>query len=225
MDIIKYFRRSLMDNFNLNNGLNSFGERLLFLRYKCAINRKEFCKISHMSYNSIKLWESTKIGKVRPDGAQKIVNAFQSLGVNCSMEWLLFGKGEPPFLIELTPPVPDSLLSEEDKIYKELNYFKTIHLNSVSMMIIDNSMVPFYEPGDLVAGIKKKPGYEDDFFINKCCIIENNDGVKLIRNVNSGDSKNTYNLSVLEENASYFPTFNNVTISYAAPIIWHRKKG
>ena len=196
----------------------------MFLRHKCAINRKEFCKLANMSYNSLTSWENTKIEKIKPDGAQKIINIFKTLGANCSLEWLLYGKGESPSFVEIPPPTPDYRLTDEEKIYKELNYFKTLHLNSVFLMVTDTSMIPFYEPGDIVAGIKKIPGSEDQFFINRCCIVENNDGIKLIRNINLGDTQNTYSLSALEANTLHFPTFSNMTISYAAPIIWHRKK-
>lgn len=220
----KYFKNSLMKNPNNHVGLNSFGERLLFLRQRCAVNRTEFCKLANMSYNSLKVWESTKIEKIRPEGAQKALNTFKTLGVNCSLEWLLYGKGEFPSFVEVPSPSPDNLLTEEEKIYKELNYFKALHSNSVSLLITDTSMAPFYEPGDIVGGIKKTPEVEEESFIDRCCIVENNDGVKLIRNISLGNYKNTYNLSVLESNVLNFPTFYNVTISYAAPIIWHRRK-
>lgn len=190
--------------------------------------RKAFCAKFDIPLATLEAWERGK-NPLTLKGAKRIVHALKLVGVYSSEEWLMTGKGFSPRPIEeismeinLNSPHTLSALEKNLKIAKELSIFTTLNEGAIVTMIRDDAMLPFYEEGDYVGGIKFLDQALKDA-INKKCIIELPNGQTTIRYLSQGKDISHYNISAVNQNGKIQPvTEENVRIVSAAPIIWHR---
>jgi len=73
-------------------------ERLRRLRNLANLSRKEMCNTDFLNINTLKAWELARFGGLPKDGANKVIMRVAQEGVTCSIDWLLYGKGESPRL-------------------------------------------------------------------------------------------------------------------------------
>lgn len=189
--------------------------------------RKAFSSKFDISPSTLEAWERGK-NPLTLKGAQRIINALRSVGVYCSEEWLMEGKGfSPRPLKELSEELninSDSLsmLEKNLNIAKELSTFTTLNEGAMVTLVRDDAMLPFYENGDYVGGIKLK-GAAIQKALNKRCIIELPNEKVTVRELREGADIFHYNLSTTNLKTKKMPmTQYNVEITSAAPIIWHR---
>jgi transcriptional regulator with XRE-family HTH domain len=191
-------------------------------------SRKEFCFKFGISYDTLDAWERGK-NPLTLKGAKRIVEALKSVGVYCSEEWLMEGKGfSPRPMNELTSEIKasssDSLsdLEKNLKLSTEVATFTTLNENSIVTLITDDSMLPFYKEGDYVGGIRLK-GLEIEKAIDKKCIIELQGENTVVRQLQNEKSISRYTLGVFNKNAvEQKKIVARKNIVSAAPIIWHR---
>src|SRR5437879_3432321 len=124
--------------------LKSPGDRLKRARLLAGITtRREFAQRHGVSVNTLQSWEQGK-SALTVKGAQRLVTAFKKEGWLCSVEWLLKGAGLPPRHFDTGHSfLNEDLMQEEERIYKEIQFFKQNNSNAIVLTISDNAMEPF----------------------------------------------------------------------------------
>ena len=204
--------------------------RLIRVRHLANLSREEMCANGELNMFTIRGWELAKHGGLPPKGALKIIDRVAKEGVFCTVEWLLHEEGEPPrVVIEKREIASDEMqkslsdLTHNKMIDRELAYFYHIHDNATHYKIKDHIMMPFFEVGDVVAGLKL---FEKNIesLVGKNCIIHLANGSTLFRKLHSKTSSGLYNLVAINNEGDVDELFKkDVEIIYAAPVVWHRK--
>lgn len=201
------------------NSPKDVGDRFRAARNLSRLNRKDFAEKHDISVNTLHGWE---LGHYQARGPHQIkyVTALAAEGIVCTPEWLMSAEGGMPHKAaqllkkylsnEQTPP--DSMKQEALSFAHQQTEagFKDINLD-----IRDNAMAPFFEKGDLVAGVLA--GFPDDL-LNKFCIIKTSPGDFVARRLGKSGPK-----YLLVPNDLNFPIIEIEQITRAAAIIWHRK--
>lgn len=219
-----------------NSGSDSIrsGLRLKKARLMAGFTRQALESKYGISVNTLQAWESAK-SPLSFKGANKIIQALQDSGLECSIDWLLHGIGPSPRLNdEINIPGMFSLQKQqnnnqlnwddESAILREVECFRTSNLNSIVSIVTDDSMLPIYFIGDYVGG-KRKTTETFDKYIGINCLIETIEGMTIIRRLERGNAHSLYTLSCINPNTTVpSPVLYNVKIISIAPIIWHRRK-
>lgn len=193
------------------------GKRIRFIRdHLLNLTREEFCKNSEITAAALKGWELGWGGGLTTQGAEKIVKRARELNVYCTNSWLIHGIGREAVFLTKDLDIQED---DENHIAKELLLFSEIQ-NSITTIVKDDSMIPTFYPGNYVGGIivsdiKKAFGKE-------CIIVDNYDNT-YVRILDGGDNSNLFNLYCTNQNTSLKKEIKNITIKFAAPIIWFRK--
>lgn len=211
-------------------GDKSYGQRLRLAVTLCGMKLPIFARRYKVSVSSLYSIEKG-ILPLTLKMATRISHALLQEGCLCSSEWLLYGSGAPPHLSQerglyLLQPndvqIIEEFLTPELKVLKEIDLFKSLHPNSIVVAVFDDTMQPFYSPGDYVGGY---PVEESQHLINKDCIVFSEQGDQFIRRINTCNPKGSYNMQALNP---YTKGKNLVlfdqTVEKVIPIIWHRKK-
>ncbi len=192
-------------------------------------NRKDFCTHFDLPYDTLDAWERGK-NPLTLKGAKRIIDILKSVGVYCSENWLMKGEGLSPrplkeFIPDIEIDLSDSLNLFEKNITlaTEISTFTTLNKDSIITIIKDDSMLPFYEKGDYVGGVRLRG---DDIInaINKKCIVEFLDGHITIGQLQKSNKSLSYKVCTLNKSASKKPKTeaSSLEIVSAAPILWHR---
>lgn len=210
-------------------------ERVKRVRNLANLSRKEICNDGTLNINTYKGWELGRYGGLPLDGADKIVTRVAKEGVICAPEWLLYGIGESPKVItdftqikkiEKTGSASFRLddAEQESVMLEELLLFRN-HFNDITYMIVsDDGMLPFYKPGEFVAGV---PRYGDKIqeVVNFDCIVQIDNGQILLRSLRKGNQTGLYTLiSINTQSTIKEPVIYNAKLLSAAPIIRHLRK-
>jgi DNA-binding transcriptional regulator YiaG len=213
--------------------------RLKFLRKMTRLSMKEFAQLCNLGLTTINYWEQG-YSSITERGAKKVIKALREEGIECSTVWLLSGLGIQPKITDpskLTkinyPPIEISsqIIQEENsdylagKIKEELNLFQTIYPDSLVHLINNESMMPLYCKGDIVAG-KKLTGKNMELANGIDCIVEIENDILEVRRVRIGHAANSFDLYVINPEASLeLPPLRNIKINALAPIIRIWKPG
>ncbi len=192
--------------------------RLKGLRLQLGLSRKKFQEATGLSSNTLQAWELGK-NHITEKGAVKLSLALDQMGIVCSVEWLLTGRGIPP-RTQHSSQTQDSF-DEEAKILKEVAFFEANNESSIVLIVTDDSMLPFYSEGDYVAGCQY-PADQADMFIGKNCIVTLYSGNILVRRLNK-DVNGCYNLHSLNPDTQAENSYlKDCKIQRIAQIVWHR---
>jgi len=212
--------------------LQARGRRLKSLRKMADLSRKAMTIKHEISASTIQAWEEAKSGGLTMKGAQRVISALKDEGVFCTLEWLLHGEGQSPYVTQKaflgareTPSefLNTVTLSDADVIAKELNVFRTLNHDVLDMLVYDDGMCPLYQPGDTIGG-KRFQGENLANLIGRNCIIEIKTGEVLCRRLRKGKKPNHYDLQCIYlETTVGEPMRYDVEVLSASPIIWHRK--
>lgn len=197
--------------------------RLRRLRNMANLNRQQMCDDEHLNINTYKGWEIARYGGLPQDGAERVVKRVSREGVICTVDWLLFGKGQGPYVTPGYFSYSKEEKNDEDVelIMREIMLFQQQFSNTTFSEIQDDGMEPRYKLGDIVAGIRR---FENDInsLINSNCIIQTETGEVIIRRLKKGTEKNKYMLSCINSHTKIEkPIIYDVKLIYAAPIIRH----
>ncbi len=219
----------------LNDPLSSpaaRGKRLKILRKMSDLSREKMEEKYRISANTIQSWEAAKAGGLTNKGAERIISAFHTEGISCSVDWLLYGIGSPPmlrtaerYLIHETAHTNYSTigLPEDKAIIQELQTFRTLNLNTLDTLVNDNGMLPYYCPGDYVAG-NRRTGDAILQLVGRNCVVEMATNEILLRRIQRCNHLGSYTLSCINPDTSVRqPTLYEQKLISAAPIIWHRR--
>lgn len=196
------------------------GKRLSRLRNILNLTRLELCNSTTINFNTYKGWELGKFGGLTAKGADKIISFFNQNGVICNIKWLMDGEGIEPYFIPKSEMQPDScLLENEQLIINEIGFLNSYLKDIIYYKIADDGMLPEFDIGDYVAGIKvNAEGISD--LINKNCIIHTKNGDYLVRQIRKGSVCGKYNLICINIHSNVNePLMYDVEINYAAKII------
>ena len=192
-------------------------------------NRRDFCSHFDIPYDTLDAWERGK-NPLTLKGAKRVIDILKSVGIYCSVDWLMKGEGlSPRPLKEIIPDIEvdlsDSLNLFEKNITlaTEISTFTTLNKDSIITIIRDESMLPFYEKGDYVGGVRLRG---DDIInaINKKCIVEFLDERITVGQLQKSNNSLSYKVSPLNKSAAKKPKTeeSSLEIVSAAPVLWHR---
>ncbi|KTD47900.1 hypothetical protein Lqui_2164 [Legionella quinlivanii] len=213
-------------NENTDDQRINAGRRIKTARSLAGISRKDLEEKFGISMHTLQSWELGR-NPLNEKTASKLVEILHSAGVSCSMQWLLNGSGKSPSLLntDFVPfPALDKdiapLLSQENAIQREIEFFKSNNPNALVVMISDDTMEPSYSKGDFVGGIKYLNAVDIEKCLGNDCIIEISEGTYFRRLVkrNSGFALVCLNAQTAAEE----PVIFTKRILAATPIIWHR---
>jgi len=200
------------------------GERLREALELTGLPLLTFVKKYGLSYSTIRHWVSGRQG-LTEQGALNILQVLRNEYIDCSLDWLLYGKGTPPHRIDMNIEVKTRENPENANltIQDEINDFKKRHLEAAIYEITDDSMQPFYKPGDIVAGIWHY-GTDIAKLIGKHCIAEVKDHGTVCRNLAPSSIPLHYNLYALNPNTRLVrPHLYDQLVVACAPVIWIRR--
>lgn len=197
-----------------------------------SINEDGLCKKSQISYQEL---ESIHRGEqdLNRNQAQKIAEAFMEQGFVCAVDWLMEGRGLPPYFskdaerleMEAFADVEDQmedLIEKEIKVLKEIKTFKELYSEGEVRFAEGDGMAPLIRCGDYLGGVKVQ-SHKMESALNHICMVTTLDGRSLVRYVALGSAPKTYTLSCLnpdttEPNA----VLRDVEVASVAPIVWIR---
>ncbi len=171
---------------------------------------------------TLRSWEDPKYSKgISLKGAKRLVQALILEGIYCSTEWLLEGKGPPATLIAEAPKDPSQDWHGAWSVLSEIELFKQNNPHAIVTLVPDDSMLPFYDPGDHVGGIwQEGPAIRQ--CLNHRCIVLTQDYGSLIRVLSENKVGYSLNCTNPQSTANHSMLFE-VKILKCAEIIWHRK--
>lgn len=194
--------------------------RLREARKIAKLSLREMSNDDQINYYTLCGWESGKHGGLTERGAHKIIERLHVAGINCSIEWLLYGLGEKP------TPIPPILFAcqftgMKEFIHKQMELFSQIYPNFISTLVEDDAMSPHYNKGDLVSGLplannKISEANGQDIIVmltNNATIVR-----KLII-----DKKNNSPMLLATNHNSSEPIIQNIEINQWALILCHFK--
>lgn len=204
------------------------GKRVRLVRNMTDLTIDDFASKIGVSNRTIKYWENGEAGGLSEKGAEKIVEANDTLNIECSTIWLLYGAGSHPILVgepySKSLSLTNDLHDEHDKsIKKEIRYFHANNLNAITMQITDDGMEPYFIVGDFVGG-KRKQNKEIKNALHQDCIIETKNKQFLCRRLLPGSKPKLFNLCCINQKTNAPFIINDVEIISAAPIIWIRRE-
>lgn len=224
-----------MEN-EFDKSLEQLGEerakRVYYLRKSVLkLSRAKFAEKHKIPSGSLQNWEDVRYGGLTEHGARKLIKAFKAEGIDCDINWLLYGRGDEPVIQTLggNLTLPDSSnyslteknTPDEIALAEELKTFYRFHQNAVDTIIADDGLAPFFQAGYHVAGEKL---FHQDIAraIGMACIIQTQDGKLLVRQLEKAEQAGCYNLSCTNPK-SRLTNLENIKLFSAAPIIWIRK--
>lgn len=202
-------------------------ERLRKVRNLANLSRQELCAESGVNIHTLSGWENGRFGGLSRPGAQKIIQFLATKGVKCSLEWLLFEIGASPTLqavaAELVAVEIPEISNEEQHIIDELMLFKNQYHYTLDMKVVDDSMLPWFEIDDYVAGVVCHTQHLQRLY-GRPCIAQTRTNQLLLRMLQPGSGTDKFSLicSNLQTNTAQ-PVLQDVDWVRIAPVLWHRK--
>ncbi len=201
-------------------------KRLRELREKAKLTREGLAKLcDDVAEGTIRNWETARVGGLTENGAEKVIAALKKKGVDCSLEWLLYGKGPSPIDAFMLGDYTRPIETFESILAKELQLFHQLNSNCVDVIVGDDGMAPCLLVGDHVAGLKY---YDKDILstVGVPCIVQTLAGNFLVRQIELGTLEGHFTLRCMNPSTAVAESvIENIRLFYAAPILWIRRKG
>lgn len=206
------------------------GKRLEMIISMTGLKIIDFANHSETGVSTLRNWINGRASGLSEKGARKVINFVMQKGINCNLSWLMNGVGPlPRFDQTLRSEIRDSeaYLSAETgykKLSEEYKLFLNNHPNSITTVLEDDSMEPFYKAGENLGGILLDEDKFQEAIGKDCIVVTEQDGV-LVRRVAKGEEKGLYTLFCLNPGTSIFPpVITGVRLKGIALIsrIWRR---
>lgn len=189
-------------------------DRIRYLRNSLRYSRRQFATKHGISYETLCNWERPKYTGLTENGAMMLVDAFNSEGVACTKDWLMYG---------IEQGSVQQASHSANTIIEELRVFLQKNPGAVEIIMTDDGMAPCFLPGDHVAGIRH---FEDDLeeTLGLSCIVQTAAGEILVRKIIAGNRSGLYTLQCVNPDTTVnVPVLEDVTIISAAPVVWFRR--
>jgi len=201
---------------------NEAALRLKHARSLTGFARTVFCKRHNMSSNSLASWENGTT-YFSEEAARKVAHFLNKDGIDVSFEWIMEGKGAEPVLLEKkghAPTLtPSSIADEEEFIWRTTTSFKEFYKDCLILIMIDDTALPFYRPGDHVGG-KIIPEEKLPFIEDEPLIVELENGSLMLRYLTKSSEPGKYNLRAINQETIMAPIISDTKIKRAARINW-----
>lgn len=209
------------------------GKRLRTLRMMTGLSREAFAEKYGISASTIQSWEAAKAGGLTSKGANRMIPVFLDEGIRCTVDWLLYGIGNPPQqsnwhyqqeLREPAAPTTYNITDQDAIIAQELLRYRELNPDVIDYVIVDDGMSPHYIAGDYVAGSRRR---KDEIYtlLGMDCIVETKNNEILLRRLKQGSRPGLYTLiSSNLDSELQFPVLYDQELISAAPVTWHRRR-
>lgn len=201
------------------------GQRVRVIRLALRLSRPAFERKHQISRGTLQNWEDARFGGLGEHGARRLIAVFGQEGIECTVEWLLYGIGIDP-LVKWRKQTKQIKEPQKPKInpamQHELAYFHEQHKHVIDTIMPDDAMAPRIFANDLVAGVRQ---FREEILklIGQDCIVQTEQGDVLVRRIASGDEKQGYTLACpYTHDKTKFPDLKNVVLFSAALVIWIR---
>jgi hypothetical protein len=207
------------------DSIENRAKRLRLIRQFLRLSRPALEKKYAIAACSLQNWEQARYGGLSEKGARKVVRAFAAEGVECTIEWLLYGVGKNPIAPQARPlhsKITKHYSTEAETIAKEIQTFHSLNRNAVDCVMQDDGMLPAFLPGDHLAGIRY---FSSDISkaIGLTCIAQTTEGDIFVRVLEEGDVPNRYNLIIINPHTT-LRHVKNIELLSVAPVLWMRRK-
>lgn len=209
--------------------MKEIGLRIKSARMQLGYSRKKFSQKYDFSSATLQAWEDGKY-TAPLKGIVKYVNALNDAGLISSVDWFLHGIGLSPRHKEGI--VGSSLGNNSSILHASLNkqfisentdFFEQSNQNSILISINDDTMRPFFNPGDFVGGYFITKEIVDQH-IGSFCIVIIDTGEILVRKLKYGSKAGCFTLVSTNLDSEVDTAFlTNCEIQKIAPVTWHRK--
>jgi Helix-turn-helix. len=206
-----------------NKQLLTAADRLQYARQLTNLSRTAIANKYNISPSSLAKWElgvlvfSYKKAKI-------LAQSLQNEQIDVTAEWLYEGVGKAAQRNSNYRTVKKDPIDEESFIHNELKSFEEFYKSTLSVKIYDDSCLPIYFPGDVIAGVKRS-GEQILTLKGKICLIELESGAVCVRKItNYNISEGTFELETLNpytEVAAH--TIRNARLKSAALISFYRR--
>lgn len=209
--------------------LKKIGERIKSARMQLGYSRKKFAEKYHFSSATLQAWEDGKY-TAPLKGIVKYINALDDAGLASSVDWFIHGVGVSPRPKEksIGPSTEHHALEPYSSLRKQSinddsSFFEQSNPNSILVSITDDTMLPFFSPGDFVGGYFISKDIVGQY-IGSYCIVIIATGVILVRKLKLGTKADHFTLVSTNLDSEVDTAFlTNCELQKIAPITWHRK--
>lgn len=201
------------------------GQRLKRLRQLAGLQTNELASLAKVSVQSISYWENAALSTgFTKQSAIKIVNAVTSKDVVTTVEWLLYGLGDPPYVvpagfkISFQSPKNTSLNTiQKEDIKREIDLFASTHSGAIIYHVDHSLMTPIFELGDWIGGIWQS---SEALAQENICIVEINNVIQ-VRKVKPGSKTGLFDVSylVLDSNSPLPCDLRDISLKSIAPVM------
>jgi hypothetical protein len=203
--------------------LNTSGKRTIFLRNLSGLTRKEFEIKYNIPIITLRSWESS--AHIKEKAAQRFLSAIQQEGIECDLNWIVFGSGPRPSINNFLSKKINDVFSLGDcfdeEITEEIALLQKKYKNKFTSILINNDdNYPFLVIGDYIGGILVDSLSDLD---KNLYIIECDNNITLIRQIIPTQTKDKYHLKAYNQDIE-FPILYNQKIKKSWRIIWIRKR-
>ena len=210
-------------------------ERLIQLRKLAKLSRKDTAQMAGVSVSTYKGWENARFGGIPLKRAVLLTDTFQAEGIKSSVNWLIHGAGDQPKKIlcyQITQfkeaiagsakqQSPEAI--EQLRIKAELEFFcNNNDWTTLSLIVPDDAMAPYFLPGDFVAGVKVL--HENfDATVGLNCIARTKNNKILLRQIQKSSTKDLFTLLCLNPNCKQQFILHDAELVDIAPVLWFRR--
>ena len=207
--------------------------RVRTIRGMLRMTVAEFANLLDYATPTITQWEKNPLNGLSEKGARNIIESLRNTSVVCDLNWLLYGRGVPPFIRsenKLIAKYQQELLGLSGVIdcatytNNEIERFRNFIPNALIMQVLDDSMEPFYSAGEFVGG-KELREKELPQALGKVCIVKLADNKMLLRKLFKDDQDSQkFKLVCINQLAAVETVLSNISILGAAPVarIWRK---
>ena len=193
------------------------GERLRQARKLARLTLKGMSGDT-INFNTLSGWEAGKHGGLTEKGAKKVIERLAQEGVNCALEWLLYGIGKEPTTATLIQPSKNWHLANEF-IALQKSLMTQLQPDFLGLDINDDAMTPQFCPGDYVCGRPLPLGLLSAAS-GQAIIAELTSGDVLLRRLLLDNANQT--ITLVASNAEFVePIYHNVQIQRWAKVLCH----
>ena len=163
------------------------GKRLQQMRHILDLSRLKFCERFGFANTTVAQWETLSGASpgITERHARRLICAVEKAGLIVSEEWLLYGTGDPPYLLKPTIKPPTNLFHfacSEDQLQTMIHSnLQLLGPGYQGFSIPDDTMQPRFNRDDYVISLIAEKSQWRELFDNKACLITLKDGSQLVR--------------------------------------------
>jgi len=200
------------------------GKRIKLARQTANLTRRQLADKYKINYHTLESWEKG-VNQISENNLIQLEKFFQQEGLNISKNWILYGNTKDT-VDSLVKGIRNTKVEDIYSLDGDLSYFKEIRFflenakNSITAMVLDDALFPFYCKGDYVGGIMLR-----NIDMRKCvghfCIIKITNGDIVTRKIINITKDMAKVCSINPKAILTTPDYQTVNYENIAPITRH----